>query len=73
MSNKIDRINAILASAVHHRDQLDAMATEFVQLHGAKPGSEDEEDLVSVILDGDDYRRVLLEIRRRYVRRHNKR
>jgi hypothetical protein len=64
-SNKVDRIKAILATSAHHREQLEALAAEFCQLHAVGRGTEDEEDLLSVILDGDNYKRVLLEIRRR--------
>jgi hypothetical protein len=67
--NKIDRINTILGSSAHHREQLNALAEEFCNLHAVKPGSDDEEDLVSVILDGDNYKRVLLEIRRRRAKK----
>lgn len=67
MANKIDRINQLIAASAHHREQLEAMAVEFATLHNARPGSSDEDDLVAVILDGEDYRYALLGIRRRHA------
>lgn len=67
--SKIERIKTILGTATHHREQLNALADEFCTLHAVKMGSEDEEDLVSVILDGDNYQRVLLAIRKRRAKK----
>jgi hypothetical protein len=65
MTNKVERIEHLLKVAAVHRDQLEAMASEFCELHNTKPGSEDHEDLLSVILDGEDYKGVMLDIRKR--------
>jgi hypothetical protein len=67
MANKVDRINRLIDASRHHREQLEAMAIEFATLHNAKPGSCDEDDLIGVILDGDDYKYVMLAIRRRHA------
>jgi len=69
MANKIDRINHLVTLAGHYRDQLAAMAEEFRDLHGAKPSSHDDDDLQGVIYDGEDYRSVLMRIRKRRAKR----
>lgn len=69
MANKIDRINHLIAASAGLRDQLEAMAIEFASLHNSPPGSNDWDDLYSVIRDGDNYEGVMLSIRRRHAKR----
>lgn len=73
MPNKVDRINHLLSASAMLRDQLEAMALEFCAIHNAKPGTEDYEDLLGVILDGDNYKRVMLDIRKRHIERSKQR
>lgn len=72
MANKVDRINQLIAASAHHREQLEAMASEFGLLHNAPPGSCDWDDLYGVIRDGNDYRYTLLSIRRRHAKKRKK-
>lgn len=66
--SKVERINHLLNTARHYREQLGAMAAEFADLHLSKPGSCDGEDLMSCIYDGNDYAETMLRIRNRHIK-----
>jgi len=66
--DEIDRINSIIASAKHHREQLEARADELVRAHDYRWGSCEADDLARVIFDGEDYQETLVRIMRRKAR-----
>jgi hypothetical protein len=61
----VRRVMQIIASAKHHREQLEARANEIVEIHNREPGSCDADDLRSVVYDGEDYALTMTRIFRR--------
>lgn len=61
----VRRVMQIIASAKHHREQLEARANEIVEIHNREQGSCDADDLASVVWDGEDYAVVMTRIFRR--------
>ncbi|TWT65648.1 hypothetical protein [Crateriforma conspicua] len=53
--NKVDRINNRLAAGAYHREQLEAIAAEMIELHGEMPTSCAADELEHVIRDGASY------------------
>lgn len=64
--SKADRINLLIQRARHHREQMQALSDEFLHLHGEQWGSDDADDLLNVVWDGDNYDSA---IRRIWARR----
>ena len=62
---RVRRVMQIIASAKHHREQLEARANEIVEIHNREQGSCDADDLASVVWDGEDYATVMTRIFRR--------
>jgi hypothetical protein len=62
---RANRVMQIIASAKHHREQLEARAAEMVEIHNREPGSCDADDLRSVVWDGEDYALTMTRIFRR--------
>lgn len=59
MTDKVNRINHLLARSAHLREQMEAVAEEFVELHGYKSNSWQSVLLKSVCWFGEDYQEVL--------------
>lgn len=59
---KIDRINHLLKLSQHYRDQVEAMAIEFVSLHDEAPGSNEADELMHCIYDGANYQDCMRKI-----------
>ena len=53
-----EMLHEIEIAAIHHRDQLQKLASEFAKLHGVHPASMDGRDYQSVIIDGVSYQDV---------------
>jgi hypothetical protein len=68
--NKVDRINHLLNTSEHYREQLAAMAAEFADLHQANIGSHDYDDLMGCILDGEEYESAMRRIVNRRCAQH---
>lgn len=56
------RVNEILAARAHHREFLEALAREFVALHGYPYGSDEADELMHVVFDGQDYEQTMQRI-----------
>jgi len=52
---RLDQVNQWVQRATHLRDQLHTLAREFAQLHNEPLGSDEADELMHVILDGEDY------------------
>ena len=51
----IEKVNRKLASAAHHREQLEAIANELVEMHGYEFGTPEADLLFGVARDGHPY------------------
>lgn len=67
-TDQIERINRIVGSAKHLREQLDARADEIVRAHGYQWGSCEADDLAAVVWDGEPYDDAIKRIMRRKVK-----
>ncbi|QEF98181.1 hypothetical protein Mal15_22290 [Stieleria maiorica] len=57
--NRIKNINQYIARAGHLRDQLGELAKDFARLHNEPLGSDEADELMHVILDGEDYQTAM--------------
>lgn len=69
--DKVRKINRMIGSASHHREQLHAIAREFVRMHDEEPGSCEADELMHVILDGEDYTTAMKRVLR--IKKHRSR
>lgn len=72
--SKVDEINQAMLRATHHRDQLIQLAKGFVALHDEQPGSCEADELMHVILDGEEYDLAMRRVMRikQYRKKHKR-
>lgn len=59
--DEIERVERLIGMAKHHREQMDAIADEFVSMHG--PTSDYEiDELMRVVHDGESYNETIKRI-----------
>lgn len=51
----VKKVDEMMATAAHHREQLHALAKDFAALHSEPAGSCQADELMHVILDGQPY------------------
>lgn len=57
--DKINRIKQHLDRARHLCEQLNELAVSFIELHDEPPGSDEADELMHAIFDGEDYANVM--------------